>query len=150
MLKKFLVIAALGIAFGIAYLFFQLAEKYKLGATTFAGVISILVGFGMAFYSVPEVIKRMKDDSAVLLSDAIVHTFYSHMMLASFVPIVGPVFGKFIERKRLGGIITGIIGIWVRCSLIRNAIINLFLYNICFYDRNRDAVCLRIRSLPRS
>ena len=99
-LKKVLAYGTLGITLGLVFLIIHLDEKYKIKAAKFVAVVVFVSGFGIALYSVPEIIGRMKRDSAMLLSDAVVHTFYSHMMLASFVPVVGPLFGRFIERRK--------------------------------------------------
>ena len=106
-LKKVLAYGTLGVTLGLVLLIIHLDEKYKIKAAKFVAVIVFVSGLGIAFYSVPETIERMKRDSAMLLSDAVVHTFYSHMMLASFVPVIGPLFGRFIERRKKTNPFTG-------------------------------------------
>src|SRR6266480_866147 len=99
-LKKGPFLGTLAVTIIAAVLLFQLEEKYKFKPAGVAAVVVFLIGLFVAFFAVPSVIERMKQDKAIFLREAIAHTFYSYVMLASFLPLVGPYIGRALESKK--------------------------------------------------
>jgi hypothetical protein len=99
-LKKVLVYSTLCLTVVCGFLLIQLEEKYKFKPASVAAVIVIVSGLFVAFFSVPAVIERMKQDKGMFLRDAIAHTFYSYVTMGSFLPIVVPLVGRVLESKK--------------------------------------------------
>lgn len=100
LLKKALSVGTLVVSILLFCAFLYLGQKYKMPVANVAGALVFLVGLAIAFFSVPSVIERMREDKALLLSDAIGHTFYSYLAMASFLPVVGPLFERLVVKKK--------------------------------------------------
>lgn len=99
-LRKVIVSASFCASIGCGLLLIGTQEKYKFKAAGPIGVTVMILGCFISLVSVPQTFDRMKADKALLLSDAVVHTFYSHLLWASFLPLIGPLFGRLLEHKK--------------------------------------------------
>lgn len=75
-------------------------ERWKIEAAGYLAALALILGLAMAFFTVPEVIDRMRRDKAVLLSDSICQTFSSYLMMASFLPFVGPLLDRLVAKQK--------------------------------------------------
>jgi hypothetical protein len=65
-------------------------------------VAAFLVLFGVffAYFIVPTAIEDMEQNKGVYLREAIGHAFLHYLMVASFIPVIGPFIGKMFESKK--------------------------------------------------
>jgi len=99
-LKKGLFYGTLLITLICGALLIQLEEKYKFRPAGVAAVIVFGGGLFIAFFAVPAVIGKMKEDKALFLREAIAHTFYSYILMCAFVPVVGPFISRALAPKK--------------------------------------------------
>jgi nitrate/nitrite transporter NarK len=78
----------------VGLLLVDLGERHKLPGAIALLLIDLVAGLGAAFLVVPEIIRRMRQDEAVLLGEATGQVLRSYLTLAAFLPVVGP----FLER----------------------------------------------------
>src|SRR4051812_34155778 len=78
----------------------QLDVKYKFWPAKYAGGAMIIFGFFAGLIAVPMIIDKMRENKAMSFRSAVAHTFYSYIMFASFLPIVGAHIGRLLESKR--------------------------------------------------
>ena len=74
----------------VALSLFALNERHKFPGVTLLVVLDLLVGFWAMVLAIPAIMERMRRDDAVLLSDAIGQVFRSYLMLATYLPVIGP------------------------------------------------------------
>ncbi|HVU25866.1 MAG TPA: hypothetical protein VHE13_17175 [Opitutus sp.] len=85
---------------GGGLLLVQLDQKYKFKPAKYAGGSAILFGAFAGFIAVPMILDKMQENKAMSFRLATAHTFYSYIMFASFLPIVGPHFGRLLESRK--------------------------------------------------
>jgi hypothetical protein len=99
LLGKFLFGCTFSATLGLTFLLYHLETKYKIKALGIAAGLVFVVGLLASLFTVREIIERMRNDNAMLLSDAFVHTLYSYLMLLSFIPFVGPLAERMLKPK---------------------------------------------------
>jgi uncharacterized membrane protein len=99
-LKKGLFYGTLFLTLIIGLLLLQLEQKYKFRPAGVAAGVVFLVGLLVAFFFVPAVIEKMRQDKGMYLREAIVHTFYSYALMGAFLPVVGPLIGRVVESRK--------------------------------------------------
>lgn len=75
-----------------------LRSKKISGAENYGGII-ILFGIAAAIF-VKVVLFTMKANKRLLFMDACAEVFYSWVMYLHFIPVIGPILGKWAEARK--------------------------------------------------
>lgn len=60
----------------------------------------LLGGFCSVFFLIPLAIEKMKEDEGLFLREAIYEATISYIMMASFLPVVGPLIAKLLPSPK--------------------------------------------------
>jgi hypothetical protein len=90
----------LAVTLAAALWLFDTAKNSEFSPAAYLGGAILVSGLFMTFFAVPSAIERLRQDEALFLSEAFAHEFYSYVMRASFLPLVGPFFAKILESRK--------------------------------------------------
>jgi hypothetical protein len=97
---KFLSLAILFGTFAVGLLLLEAAEKTEIRALYAAGALIIIIGFWAAIFPAKEVMIRMMDDRSMSFTVAVAHTMYRYLLYVAFIPVLGPLVQRIVERKK--------------------------------------------------
>ena len=99
-LHKSLMFGTLFVTLAVGLLLIDLSERYKFRLAKILSGFVFAIGLFLSYFTAGEIVERMRNDRALYLRDAVAHTFYSYVMYCSFLPIVGPRIGRFLDGKK--------------------------------------------------
>lgn len=106
-LKKMLFYGSIITFGGLGLLVVKFGESHKFKSARTVGGSFIVFGVFVAFFVVPSVVAKMSEDQSMSLGEAFAHTFWGWIMMASFLPMVGPWIGRALEPNRKNPFVVG-------------------------------------------
>jgi hypothetical protein len=97
---KLLGFAFLFITCVIAVPIFLLWDRTKIGALWLVGAFVFVIGLFASFFASKEIVARMADDKSMSFLLAVAHTWYHYLLYLAFIPFIGPVVQRIIDRKK--------------------------------------------------
>ena len=98
--QKYLPLAFAFVGLLLALPFLALGELYKSKFVQGVGFFILTIAFLSSLFTAREVAIRMQIDKSLLFSDALAHTVYRYLTFLCFVPLIGPLLQRFLERRR--------------------------------------------------
>jgi hypothetical protein len=86
--------------FALAVPVFLLGERFHLGAFRVVAVAIVVIGFIGSNLVAKQIVARMTSDSPMSFWLAVRHTYYHYVLQLAFLPMVGPLIQRIVERGK--------------------------------------------------
>jgi hypothetical protein len=87
-------------AFALAVPIFLLGERFHLGALRVVAISIVVVGFFGSHFVSKQIVARMTGDPPMSFWLAVGHTYYHYVLHLAFLPVVGPLIQRIVEREK--------------------------------------------------